>query len=146
MRFRVWDNQFNEYVNTKYNPCRIYTDGSLEILCDPPCDDGIACSEWEKNKQERYIIEHSTELTDKIGKEIFAGDIVEWDDGILGSPSIRRAIVELFPALQFRLTQDTPTGRPDYVFRYGNFIYKQTEKYLTIVGNIHDTKENEEIK
>ena len=133
MKFRVWDKIENREAFGRF---AIDEEGCLLEYCP-------SSNTYDKENLDKYVVEYSTGHFDKIGKEIFEGDIVEWDDGVIGKTTIRRAIVELFPALQFRLTQDTPTGIPNYVFRYGNFIYKETEIYLSVVGNIHDTKESE---
>ena len=128
MKFRIWDKTENREAFGRF---AIDEEGCLLEYCP-------SINTYDKENLDKYVVEYSIGHLDKTGKEIFEGDIVEWDDGVLGKPSIRRAIVELFPALQFRLTQDTPTGTPGHVFGYSNFIYKQTEKYLTIVDNVRE--------
>lgn len=104
-----------------------------------------------KHISEHYSIMQFTGLIDKNGKEIFDGDLVRWGCGFTGSYDTeiwhRYAIVELFPSLQFRIfkyfnTKENKFEKGDnHAFGYANFIYKDTSKYLEIIGNIHENPE-----
>lgn len=133
MKFMVWDKSQNKYETTKL--FGITCEGQLfifDIFEVQPCEDN-------------YIIELCTGHKDKSGKLIFEGDIIQWDDGIQGRPALRNASVELFPALQFKITKDSPTCTSGYVFEYGRFIYSDTEKYLSIIGNIHEVNNEKDM-
>ena len=82
-----------------------------------------------------------TGLKDINGTKIFENDIVKWGHvaGGLEYP-IRVARVDLLPSLQFEIIQN----RKQFfkmTFEYGSFMYQNTEKYLEVIGNIHDNQE-----
>jgi len=84
-----------------------------------------------------------TWLTDKNGTKIFEGDIVKWDDRSKGK-YWRVAVVEISPDIRFRIVKNNVhelSCEAGKVFNYGNFIYKDTEKDLYVLGNIHDNPE-----
>ena len=83
---------------------------------------------------DKYELMQSTGLIDRNGVEIFEGDIVKWGDTLGGEEKpIRVAVVKINPDIQF----DSNVG----IFNYGQFAYKNTEKFLTILGNIYENPE-----
>lgn len=84
-----------------------------------------------------------TGLNDVNGKEIFEDDIVKWDDTSNGK-YWRVAIVKMNPDLRFECF-DCPaienSSAHGHSFKFGNFIYTDTQNHLHIIGNTHENPE-----
>ena len=86
-----------------------------------------------------------TGLVDKEGVKIYNDDIVRW--GMNGVECLTRyAKVILQPSLGFEIIYyldektDTKKSTDGHIFGYWNFIYRDTEKHLEVIGNIHQHK------
>jgi uncharacterized phage protein (TIGR01671 family) len=94
--------------------------------------------------RDEFILQQYTGLKENNGKEIYEGDIVRWDDMTNGE-KWRVAVVEIKPDLQFKIIRINcdfiQSAQEGYVFRFGNFIYKDTHNHLEVVGNIYQHPE-----
>lgn len=125
-KFRAWD----RYEEAMTNQDGIYF-GAMDH--DETLESLILCLE------ERYELMQSTGLKDKNGVEIFEGDVVQWGD----TPDweeepIRVAVVKINPDIQF----DSNVG----IFEYGKFAYRDTERFLAVLGNIYENPDLLEVE
>lgn len=130
--FRVWDVEAEEYLPNSNGT----GDGVLGISADGKnviwLEDGEATF-FEDGRS--VIIERSTGLKDKNGKEICEGDIVNYADECTcvvqyedeGARFIHRDLLDDFP------------------FGFNSFE-KYSEKLLEVIGNIHKNPELLEVK
>lgn len=103
-----------------------------------------SCGHVEKREVAPETVGQYTGMNDRYGKEIYEGDIVKWDDCSRGK-YWRFAVVKINPDIQFDCSEihsfDGVNNSTSYIFRFGNFAYKDTEKHLYVIGNIHDNPE-----
>ena len=126
IKFKAW----NKIENEMSYVFQIQYDGViLEVTVED--DDYL----WDINDIELL---QNTGLKDIRDNEIWEGDIVKWGHlpGGYETP-VRIAVVEFKPDIQFRPI-NLKNNKPFY---YGNFAYRDTEKYLEILGNIYDNPE-----
>lgn len=115
-----------------------------ETMLQPGDDFGtihpLDCCEYFQGGQPVVLLQY-TGLKDKNGTEIYEGDIVRWDDMTNGT-KWRVAIVELNPALQFRVVRIkcdfVQSAKDGHIFEFGRFIYKDTHNHLEVIGNIYE--------
>ncbi len=97
---------------------------------------------------DRLELMQFTGLTDKNGKEIWEGDIVEWDDCSKGE-YWRVAIVCFDPDLQYKIIKNirhSLSASEGSIFHHGCFAYQDTHNYLEVIGNIYENPELLEVE
>lgn len=139
IKFRAWNipNKTMYYdvqkgVLAENNKGQLVLGASLHTLCN---DAGSVVTQF-------------TGLNDINNKEIYEGDIVKW--GMLDFSKEhwhRYAKININPDIQFEIIYyvDSQTNEKqksdNYIFHYGKFAYKNTEKCLEIIGNIYENPE-----
>lgn len=132
-KFRAWDKEQLCWINI----ATLNFDGEFWYLA--PAMDDFNPVYYESELGETWELMQSTGLKDNNGVEIFEGDVVQWGD----TPDweekpIRVAVVKINPDIQF----DSNVG----IFQYGQFAYQDTERFLTILGNIYENPELLEVE
>ena len=133
IKFRIW----NKFLEKMSEPKKLCIDAELNAfyIDKPPHHD--------------FELMQFTGLYDKNGKEIYEGDIVNW--GMHHNNSIehfhRYAVVEINPDIQFRIIfyinskNGTKKETDNFIFRFGQFAYQETNKHLEVIGNIYENPE-----
>lgn len=122
-KYRMW----NEIISRLYSVDGLYFDREVAQYKDE-----VGVSRFIKFKN--TILMQSTGLYDENGKEIFEGDIVQFEDYYIESdlPYINRGIVEWSQG-QFTITNRASVEMEDLLD--GEFLD------LTIIGNIYENSE-----
>lgn len=105
-RFRAWDKEFKEMVQVD---ALVFEEQIIKVTYK----NGNVVKEDLKN----YVLMQSTGLKDKNGKEIFEGDIVDSEDGILSG------VVEFRPDLGMFVST---------LIKYNNF-----ERLCNVADSVH---------
>ena len=118
--YRVWDNQEKTYSDKAFSIDQLG-------ICYVQDEDGY----WEEIDDSRFIVEFETGLTDKNGKEIREGDIVEWVDGLWEKHIFEIMWNECRASFQMvEIGQEYP-----YILQG---LSDKMKPYCEVIGNIHE--------
>lgn len=126
--YRVWDNQTKSYEWDR----EFVLSSSGELMELHSNHNGT----WECHfaDTDRFVVEHETGLTDKNGKEIREGDIVEWVNG-LGEKHIFEIMWN-----ECRASSQMVEIGQEYPYILQGLSDKM-KPYCEVIGNIHENLE-----
>ena len=116
--YRVWDNQEKTYSDKAFSIDQLG-------ICYIQDGDGY----WEEIDEERYVVEQSTGLTDKNGREIYENDVVQ----IAGE----RASIVFDEKLASYMGRFLVEYRNQKV-EYNDYIFAFCPDDIEVIGNIHE--------
>ncbi len=130
IKFRAWDERKKEWLSY----FAVSNTGLIQALDDKGND-------WSARDGQNVSLMQYTGLTDKNGKEIYEGDVVEWDDNSDGRWR-RRCVVGWTPAHYtlkgYYYDVKKPEEKTPIDFRFGAFIYEEDGE-LEVIGNIYES-------
>lgn len=126
LKFRVWDNKENKYLDPK--EIAIDNLGNVFIFEDYQEEDyEVWNARVLDNTNARFIIEQYTGIKDQNDKEIYAGDIVSVYDGrYIGS-------INQYPSGEWKIIWVAPKGTVDSLYAH--------RTVCEVIGNIHENPE-----
>jgi uncharacterized phage protein (TIGR01671 family) len=116
IKFRAWNRNTKKMVYA--SPMHIFSQGDYEIM--------------------QY-----TGLKEKNGKELFEGDIVEWDDGSDGKWRRRCEVgwnKAHYTLIGYWYDVANPTEKHPVSFNFGAFAYEKDGE-LEVIGNVYENPE-----
>ena len=122
IKFRVWDKKIKEYIVPEQFEILLLANDKKTPICNLNLSNNI----YDFYKAENIEVDMFTGLKDKKGKEIYEGDLVEIsdsDDDIICQVKYEYG--------SFILVKG----------EYTEYLGEVEERFLEVVGNIHENKE-----